>query len=103
MANTSFSKTTIEGARSDFRRQFHRGWVDAQNEERWANDYDQMNCHEQIAYEQGRLLIREAIAGGFALPGWRGDKVGAWMVDGLWAMVCMKIGNPVPPEWQEAA
>ena len=40
-----------------------------------------MNKSEQIAYEQGRLLIRESIAEGFAICVWRGDKAGAVAVD----------------------
>jgi hypothetical protein len=99
MGNVPFKSVTIESAPSDWRRQFHCGWVHAQNGQAWSNDYDRMNKSEQIAYEQGRLLAREAIAAGFALPVWRGDKGAARSVDVLWTEVWRKLGHaPVPRE-----
>jgi len=102
MANSKFIGTTIATGPHDWRRQLHRGWVDAQNGCSWPRDYDLMNKAEQIAYEQGRLLIREAIVEGFAICLWRGDKAGAKPVDDLWNAVCAKIGRRVTPKtWVE--
>lgn len=58
-----------------------------------------MSRSEQIAYEQARLFVREAIAEGFAICIWRGDKAGSKPVDDLWDAVCFKLGrSPVPAE-----
>ena len=97
MANSNFRMTLVKTAPHDWRRQFHRGWVDAQHGVKWPADYEIMNKSEQIAYEQGRLLIRESIAEGFAICVWRGDKAGAVAVDALWDAVYRKLGRrPVP-------
>jgi hypothetical protein len=98
MGNSNFIQSSIAAAAHDWRRQFHRGWVDAQNGVKWPADYEIMNKSEQIAYEQGRLLCREALAEGFELVVWLGDKAGAGAVDELWNEVCAKLGRRVTPE-----
>ena len=98
MANSNFRMTSVKTAPHDWRRQFHRGWVDAQHGVKWPADYEIMNKSEQIAYEQGRLLCREALAEGFGLVVWRGDKAGSGAVDELWDKVCAKLGRRVTPE-----
>lgn len=101
MGNNHLLKTTIEGAPHEWRRHYHRGYVDAQNG-KWAADYEKMSRNEQIAYEQGRLTVREAIAAGLGLIVWRGDKAGARAIDGLWHAIHAKIGHPVvPQEWEQ--
>lgn len=89
--NSNFRRTTLEKAPSKFRRAFHRGWVDGQHNARWLRDYDRMTEDEQLGYEQGRLLAVEALAAGFALPVWRGDKSGARAVGELGAKVARAI------------
>lgn len=101
MGNTSFATSSIARGPHPWRRQIHRGYVDAQNGRAWPDEYERMSRAEQVAYEQGRLLAREAIAEGFGLPVWRGDKAGCVPVDDLWIAVSMKLARPLcPPEWQ---
>ncbi len=104
MGNTHFGGTLVRTASHEWRRQFHCGWVDAQNGEPWPGNYEAMSRSEQIAYESARLLVREAIVEGFAIPIWRGDKAGALVIDELWGAVCRRLGGrPTPPEWIEPA
>lgn len=100
MGNAAFKNTTVQTGPHPWRRHLHRGWVDAQNGQGWPRDYDVMSRSEQIAYETGRLFVREAIVEGFPICVWRGDKAGAKAVDDLWNALCRKLGHgPVPPEW----
>ncbi len=93
--------TGLYGASPEFRRYFHRGWIDAQNGVPWAVDYNYMSDIDQMAYEQGRLLVREAIAEGFPLHVWHGDKATCGQVDWLYHLVCTKLGRNIsPPEWE---
>jgi hypothetical protein len=93
--NHIFFVRPIAAGTPAWRRQLHRGFVDAQNRPRhWPrDDYETMSTSEQIAYECGRLLVREAIAEGFALPVWRGDKAGCGPVDRLHSSVCQALGR----------
>lgn len=102
-ANQRSLATTISTAPSHWRRQFHAGWVHAQDGY-WSAEYDRMCPQEQLAYEQGRLLAREAIAAGFPLCIWRGDKAGARPVEKLWSDVSRAVGNNIiPAEWRAPA
>lgn len=82
--NTNFRSTTISTAPHEWRRAFHRGYVDWQNRAPWPHDWDVMSKREQLGYEQGRLLAAEAVTAGIPLPYWRGDKAGADKMDDLW-------------------
>lgn len=79
--NAKFTRTSISGAPHEWRRAFHRGWVDYQNGAPFDRQYDRMSMREQIGYETGRLVVCGLIAGGFAVPLWRGDKAGSRSVE----------------------
>ncbi len=97
MANTKWRMSMIAAGPHPWRRQIHCGWIDAQNGVAWSPVYERMSKSEQMGYEQGRLLVREAMAEGFGLPIWCGDKAGCGPVDDLWTNVCAKLGRSVCP------
>ncbi len=78
IANNNFGYTNISNGPHSWRRQIHRGWVEAQNGRPWPDAYEVMTKSEQIAYEQGRLLAFEAKAAKYRLPFWSGDKAGGF-------------------------
>lgn len=72
--------------------------MDAQRHAGWAKDYDKMSLNEQIAYEQGRLLVFEAKAEGIPLCAWSGNKSDCGPVAKLATEVRIKIGRRILPE-----
>jgi hypothetical protein len=103
MANTNWRYKSLEDGPHEWRRAIHLGWIDGQHRARWHPDYDRMNRAEQIGYESGRLHAANIIASGLPVPKWDGGRAGASDFWDRIVEVVQVAGNPIPPEFEEAA
>lgn len=94
--NAKWKRTTLATAPHEWRRTWHRGWLDAQNApERWPRDYDRMSPTEQLGYEQGRLHLRNVLAARLPVPAWDGRKSTCGAVEDAMYRALRVVGWPL--------
>lgn len=102
-AQNATERISLRRAPRWYREAAYRGWCDAIARLPYPAEYDDWNRGQQLAYESLRQICANIRAAGLRVPWWNGSAALADGVEWVGGLAAAKLGDPLPPDWVEAA